>query len=203
MNLKETYNRIAQDWFNDHKSDDWWVEGTDKFASLLSSSARVLDVGCGAGVKSRYLSEKGLRVTGIDFSDKLIEIAKREFQNVSFHVMDMRDVKDLNEQFDGVFAQASLLHIPKSEIQELIGKLASVLNAGGYLYVAVKGVNDSGREEGVVRENDYGYEYERFFSYYRMSELEGYLRELNLEIAYQSTKTVGKTDWLQIIGKKS
>lgn len=75
MNLKETYNKIADDWFKDHKVDDWWVEGTDQFISLLKPGASVLDVGCGAGLKSKYLSEKGLQVVGIDFSDKFIERA--------------------------------------------------------------------------------------------------------------------------------
>ena len=47
MNLKETYNKIAEDWHADHSSDDWWQEGTDKFIWNLKNGASVLDVGCG------------------------------------------------------------------------------------------------------------------------------------------------------------
>lgn len=202
MNLKETYNKIAEDWFKDHKDDDWWVKGTDKFISLLKPNSHVLDVGCGAGVKSKYLSEKGLRVTGIDFSDKLIEIAKREVPSVEFQIMDMNDVENLNTKFDAVFAQASILHIPKKKIMEVILKLTSVVNNSGFLYIAVKGVNDNNKEEDVIKENDYGYDYERFFSYFRMEELEKYLNDSNLQIVYKNSNLVGKTDWLQIIGKK-
>ncbi|MES2213885.1 MAG: class I SAM-dependent methyltransferase [Patescibacteria group bacterium] len=202
MNLRETYNKIAEDWFKDHKQDDWWVEGTDKFASLLKPSATVLDVGCGAGVKTKYLSEKGLKVTGIDFSDKFLEIATREVPTATFKVLDMKNVETLGEQFDGVFAQASLLHIPKKEIVNVIAKLILVLKTDGYIYIAVKGIDSSGKEEDVLKEDDYGYEYERFFSYYRMDELQNYLKTQNLTIVYQNTKTVGRTDWLQIIGHK-
>jgi 2-polyprenyl-3-methyl-5-hydroxy-6-metoxy-1,4-benzoquinol methylase len=52
--LKNTYNKIASDWVRDHSSDDWWVEGTDIFLSLLSPGATILDVGCGGGHKTQY-----------------------------------------------------------------------------------------------------------------------------------------------------
>ena len=89
MNLKETYDKIAEDWHSDHKKDDWWIEGTDKFISYLSKGDLVLDVGCAGGIKSKYLMQKGLNVVGIDFSEKMIEIAKREFPNGEFLVKDL------------------------------------------------------------------------------------------------------------------
>ena len=82
--LKSTYNHIAEDWHKDHKEDTWWVEGTDKFVSFLKYNSLVLDVGCGAGVKSNYLINKGLKIVGLDFSEKMIEIAKREVPKVGF-----------------------------------------------------------------------------------------------------------------------
>ena len=203
MNLKDTYNKIAEDWHADHKQDDWWVEGTDHFCSLLKKGSRVLDVGCGAGVKSRYLSKKGLDVTGIDFSEKLIGIAEKESVGVEFIVMDMKDAHNLSRQFDGVFAQASLLHIPKKEVADVLGVLVSVLKSSGYIYVAVKGKYPNGPEEAVLKESDYGYDYERFFSYFTMDELKSHFEDLRLEIVYESHKVFGKTDWLQIIGRKS
>lgn len=202
MDLKETYNKIAEDWFKDHKNDDWWILGTNKFISLLKPSALVLDVGCGAGVKSKYLYEKGLQIVGIDFSDNLISIAKMEVPQVEFHILDMNNIEDLNMHFDGVFAQASLLHISKNNIVNVITKLVSVVNEKGFLYIAVKGVNANGKEEDVLKENDYGYEYERFFSYYRMEELKKYLKYLGLEVVYKNSNRVDRTDWLQIIGQK-
>jgi len=203
MNLKDTYNKIANDWYNDHKADDWWVDGTDTFVSFLNDNKTILDVGCGAGVKSKYLTGKGLNVTGIDFSEKLIEIAKREVLGAQFHVMDMKDVSNLGIKFDGIFAQASLLHIPKKEIAGVLTGLLSCLISGGYLYAAVKGTRPDGKDEEVLKENDYGYQYERFFSYFTMDELKKHFFDLGLSIVYENSKLVGKTTWLQIIGKKS
>lgn len=44
MDLKATYNKIAEDWQNDHTTDDWWVSGVDKFISFLEKGDKVLDI---------------------------------------------------------------------------------------------------------------------------------------------------------------
>ena len=105
MDLRETYNKIAEDWHKAHKQNNWWVEGTDKFASFLKPNSLVLDAGCGAGTESKYLIKKGLKIFGIDFSDKLIEIAKREVPSGKFFVMDLNEADRLKERFDGIFIQ--------------------------------------------------------------------------------------------------
>ena len=202
MDLRETYNRIAEDWHADHQQDDWWIEGTDTFAALFPPGARILDVGCGSGVKAKYLFEKGLKVTGIDFSEKLIEIAKKEVPEAEFHVMDMRDVASYPRMFDGIFAQASLLHIPREEIREVLAGLSAKLVDGGYLYAAVKGTRPGTPLEEMKEEHDYGYSYERFFSYHGAEELRSYFAQIGLAIVYESASVVGRTEWLQVIGKK-
>ena len=203
MDLKETYNRIADDWHKDKRKNTWWMPGTDKFISFLKAGNTVLDVGCGPGLKSKYLGDRGFTVTGIDFSDTLIEIARKEVPDAEFFVLDMRDVQSLPGRFDAVFAQASLLHIPKREAGQVIHGLASKLKPPGYMYIAVKGIWQDGIEEHILKEEDYGYPYERFFSYYSMEELKGYLTDEGLEVIDESSTHVGHTDWLQIIGRRA
>lgn len=202
MDLKDTYNKIAADWHKDHKQDNWWVEATDKFISLLPTGGEVLDVGCGAGTKAKYLVNKGLQVLGIDIAENLIAIAKTEVPAARFLVMDMKELGDLMESFDGVFAQASLLHIPKQEISAVIKSLSGKLKSGGYFYVAVKEIKPGQAEEEVVKENDYGYEYERFFSYYTLDEIKKYCIALSMEIAYANVASSGRSNWLHVIAKK-
>lgn len=204
MDLKETYNRIAEDWHRDHTQDDWWVEGTDAFIQELPSGGRVLDVGCGSGVKSKYLSEHGLKVIGIDISDKLLDIARREIPSIEFRELSMYDLDSMQETFDGVFAQASLLHIPRKDAGEIVQKMARRLVPGGLLYIAVKETREGKPEEGMLKENGYGYEYERFFSYFTIEELEQYIQEAGLSVVskMRNPNPSGKTVWLQIIGKR-
>ncbi|KKS95847.1 hypothetical protein A3B05_02645 [Candidatus Giovannonibacteria bacterium RIFCSPLOWO2_01_FULL_43_160] len=202
MDLRETYNRIAEDWHKDHKQDNWWVEGTNKFVSLLKPNSLVLDAGCGAGNKSKYLIGKGLKVVGIDFSDKLIEIAKRETPSGKFFAMHINEADKLEEKFDGIFMQAVLLHIHKKDAKKTIKKLLDKLKLGGYLYIAVKEKKSGGADEEIKTENDYGYPYERFFSYFTLDEIKNLMKELELEISYENISSFGHTRWIQVIGKK-
>jgi SAM-dependent methyltransferase len=166
MFLKDTYNKIAEDWHKDHESDLWWMSGTDQFISFLKNGDLVLDIGCAGGRKSKYLIEHGLRVVGVDISEKFIEIAKKEVPEAEFHVLGLEDLDKLDPVFDDIFMQAVLLHIPKKEVEKNFKKVITKLKAGGYLYVAVKEKYPNGPEEEIKDENDYGYSYQRFFSYF-------------------------------------
>lgn len=204
MNLnKETYDKIAEDWHAAHKTDDWWVEGTDRFISMLSKNATVLDAGCGSGMESKYLSDQGLQVTGIDFSESMISIAKRELPKGEFFVLDMAQAAELDREFDAIFAQASLLHIPKKDIQSVLKSLNDVLKPGGLFYIAVKEIREGQFEEEDFIRNNFGYEETRRFTYFTLDELKNYLDQLGFLVAWERRELSGKTYWLQVIGKKS
>lgn len=204
MDAREAYNLIAEDWHRDHASDDWWIEGTDAFIQKLPVGSRVLDVGCGSGVKSEYLIAHGLNVVGIDVSDKLLEIARREVPEGEFKVLSMTELDSMQQTFDGVFAQASLLHIPKKDAAAVVQRMARRLVSGGLLYIAVKETREDRPEEEIVTEHDYGHKFERFFSYFTVSELGTYLADAKLEtvLTLRNPSPSGKTVWLQIIGRK-
>jgi trans-aconitate methyltransferase len=199
--LRDTYDRIAEDWARDHERDTWWRECTEKFASLLPPNARVLDAGCGSGQKARYFQDRGARVLGIDFSDKLLEIARQTAPAAEFRLLDLRDIRTLSEEFDGVFAQASLLHIPKTETFSVIEGMVSRLVPRGLLYIAVKAQRPGHPDEEIVTESDYGYDYERFFSYYTQDEMRGYVDRLGLSTIHADV-SASTTDWMQIIARK-
>ena len=138
MDLKSTYNLIAEDWHKEHQNDDWWLGGTNKFVELLKPGDLILDAGCGGGTKSKYLINRGLKVVGIDFSEAMVAFAKREVPDGSFMLLVLVNVAELDQIFDGIFLQAVLLHIPKVNVQQTLGKLVQKLKSGGCLYSAVK-----------------------------------------------------------------
>lgn len=202
MDLKDTYNKIAADWHNDHAADKWWFEGTEKFASMLKPNSLVLDAGCGDGSKSKYLIQHGMRVYGIDIAEKFLEIAKQEAPTGEFEVLALEDADKLTKEFDAIFAQASLLHVAKKDILKTLMALNSKLKPGGLFYIAVKEVREGQPEEEIKVDNDYGYTYERFFSYYIVPELEGYFKQLGLEVVHKQMETTGRSNWIQMIAKK-
>lgn len=202
MDLKSTYNKIARDWMKNHHEDTWWIEGTKKYLSFLKLGATILDIGCGAGIKSKYIADQGFSVTGIDFSEEMIKIAKEQASSEKFLVRDIRQPLKLGELFDGVFAQAVLLHFPKREIVTILRNITEPLKSGGYLYAAVKKLCPNGKEEENLKEDNYGYAYERFFSYFTINELKNYIIQAGLRIVYENVVSSGKTNWLQIIAQK-
>ena len=197
MDLKATYDKIAKDWHKDHQPDTWWMPGVDKFASLVGPSKLILDVGCGTGIKSKYLIDKGLKVIGIDFSQEMIDIAKREVPEGEFLVMDMDNISTLTNTFDGIFVHSSLLHTKKNLVHNVLDGLLKKLKSGGYFYVAVKKKQPDGPDEEMVKENDYGYEYERFFSYFTVEEIKEHFSRLGVKFIYQAD-----TSGIQMIGQK-
>lgn len=201
MNLQETYNRIAEDWYADHL-DEWWIPGVEKFLLYVNKGDRILDAGCGPGIKSGFFTDRGFQAHGVDFSERMIEIAKREFPKAEFSVLDLNEAEKLEGEYDAIFLQAVLLHFPKSRAPEILKKLSDKLKLGGYIHVSVKEIRENQPEEQMRVENDYGYEYERFFSYYTTEEIESYLRNLGFEIVHTDTTTWGQTNWIQVIARK-
>ena len=201
MNLRDTYNRIAEDWHEDHKKDIWWEEGSEYFAKLFPKDSTILDVGCAGGYKTTYLIQTGLKVTGIDISEKFIEIAKREVPDGTFFVMDMQKVEDL-PVYDGIFAQAAFLHIPREEFLATLHGLTAHLVRGGYFYVSVKEIREGNAAEEMKEENDYGYSYTRFFSYFTLDEIRDYFDKAGLEVVWDNVHATGRARWIQVIGQK-
>jgi len=78
MNLKDTYNKIAQDWYQEVVTHNWAENGMKHFMDYLNRGDLILDVGCGPGISAKTFIENGFRVVGIDFSEKMIEIAKEK-----------------------------------------------------------------------------------------------------------------------------
>lgn len=202
MDLKSTYNKIADDWHDDHKNENYWLGATDKFISFLKPGGLILDVGCGPGLKTKYFIEKGFKVVGVDFSEKMIEIAKKEAPQGKFFVLDVKNVTDLKESFDGIYAHAVLLHIQKKEIENVLRDLTDNLKYKGYIYIAVKEQRPNQPDEEIKTENNYGYKYKRFYSYFTFEELDNYLKDLKIKIRYRDFTVFRNTRWIEVIGQK-
>lgn len=201
--LEKTYDLIADDWDRTQADTTWWHEGKDKFISFLPTGSHVLDVGCGSGKQAQQFIEAGYEVFGIDVSSRMIEICRRNIPAGAFGVLDMRDIDVLQEKFDGVYMQASLLHIPKKEVSKTFSNIISVLNQGGYLYVSVKQRRPDGPEEEIKMDNDFGYPFERFFSYFTVEEVRDLFRKENLAVVWSKVENSGHSKWIQVIGQKA
>jgi len=158
--------------------------------------------GCGCGVKAKYLAARGLYPIGIDFSVGQISIARQEPTGIPFHVMHLSEAPAaFGRTFSGVFMQAVLLHVPKRDVAETLTRMVSLLVPNGSLYVAVKERRPDQPEEQVLEENNYGYPYRRFFSYFTLEETVAAVRDAGTEVVHAEVERSGDTRWIQVIGK--
>ena len=196
--LKSTYEKIADDYHADHAADTWDDDFIEIFSQMVGKGAKVLDLGCGPGIETKKLVGKGLSVYGLDLSDKLLEIARKNNPAVEFVQGDMRHLPYGDGQFDGVFAKASLLHIPKSDIPQVLAEISRVLKPKGVFHAAVK----QGEGEKEETEDDYGYAYTRFFSYWTQEEFQRQLTEHGFKITNSDILKRSFT-WIRVIALKA
>jgi ubiquinone/menaquinone biosynthesis C-methylase UbiE len=135
---------------------------------------KILDVGCGPGRDTKYFTEQGLDVTAIDLTKALLEIAKKQAPKAQFHLMDMRKLKFPDNSFDGLWVNASLLHIPKKEAKQTVIGFKRILKPGGIIFIAVR--------EGVEEKFSFDKGLKRFYANYTKEELENLIKTAGFEI---------------------
>lgn len=130
---------------NAHIYKDFWVNEFSKnydfnipdiFLSYLNNKSKILDLGCGVGRDSKYFIEKGYNVISIDGSKKMCEIA-HQLTGLNVEQVNFLNINYENE-FDGVFACASLLHLTNDDLLLVLNKIAKALKDKGVIYASFK-----------------------------------------------------------------
>lgn len=112
------------------------------FMSRLTDGARVLDLGCGAGVPSTRDLARRFRVVGVDISPVQLELARRNVPSAEFVQGDITEVEFADSTFDGVAALYAISHVPRKEHQKLFTHIFRWLVPGG-LFLATLGAADA------------------------------------------------------------
>jgi SAM-dependent methyltransferase len=104
-----------------------------EWVALLPKRAVVLDLGCGAGQDARYLTKIGHRVVGLDRTMPLLRFARRRSPSVPFVLADMRVLPLQASALDGIWAAASLIHLPKNTVPSVLAVLHQLVRPEGSL----------------------------------------------------------------------
>ena len=114
------------------------------FLTELPKTARILDVGCGAGRDTLAFKNIGYEVDAIDYSEELVKKAT-QLTGVRVQLMSFYEI-DEHEVYDGIWACASLLHCERDRLAEVMGQLIIALKPNGVIYMSFK-YGDSDRDK--------------------------------------------------------
>ena len=131
----EYYNRNAGS-FTSTTVDVEFTDIQDWFLRYLEPGALILDFGCGSGRDSRYFLSKGFRVEACDGSEEMVRAASKT-AGIPVRKMLFEEL-DEEERYDGIFACASILHVPFEELPDILAKMERALKNDGTIYVSFK-----------------------------------------------------------------
>jgi SAM-dependent methyltransferase len=115
------------------------------FLALLPPGGSILELGCGAGNHSAEMLAAGFKLRATDGSPEMAEIASRKLG----HPVETMLFDELNEDgaYDGVWASACLLHVPRDELAGILRRISRALKPEGVFYASFKvGEGDDGRD---------------------------------------------------------
>ena len=144
----------------------------DRFLKYIPDGGRILDLGCGSGRDTKKFLNRGYKVEAIDGSSELCKLAS-EYTGIDIKCMDFFDL-DEHERYDGIWACASLLHVEKEKLVDLLMKIRSALVPGGVLYMSFKyGDFEGERDERYfvdLNEYEFGKIYNKLEGYSKVDE---------------------------------
>ncbi|MCF8093704.1 MAG: class I SAM-dependent methyltransferase [Desulfotignum sp.] len=135
---KETldyYQSNAEKFFDDTVS----IDLTDlyhPFLELMPETGLILDAGCGSGRDTRFFRRQGFDVVAFDNSSEMVKLASH-FTGQDCLLLSFDDI-NFENRFDGVWACSSMLHVPKSNMINVLNKLCTALKHEGILYTSFK-----------------------------------------------------------------
>ncbi len=187
------YSSCAKEFYRDTIDVDL-IAIQERFLSKLNRGAYILDFGCGSGRDTKYFLERGYQVDAIDGSVELCKLAS-EYTGIEVKNMLFQDLKDV-EKYDGIWACASILHLPVNSLIDVMTKMVQALRGNGIIYTSFKYGIFEGERGG------------RFFTDMTEKSFEDILRNINdLHIEEQwITADVrpgrGEEQWLNLMLRK-
>lgn len=145
VNTIDYYNKNAQSFIDGTVSVDF-TRIQSIFLELLPKDARVLDFGCGSGRDTKFFLDCGYQVDAIDGSMELCRAAS-EYTGIHVKQMLFQELTEV-EKYEGIWACASILHVKKAELPDIIRKMSLATKENGIIYVSFKYGDYEGERNG-------------------------------------------------------
>jgi len=131
--VEKSYDKMGER-YHKFRDNEKFNRELEQFSELLPQAGRVLDAGCGVGIPtSKSLVKKGFRVTGVDISEKMIELARENVPEASFCHKNILELYFPDGFFDGIICVYTLWHIPRINHPTIIQNFHRMLKDNGIL----------------------------------------------------------------------
>ena len=141
----EYYNNNAGT-FAESTQEVAFAEMQDGFLEYIPKGGYILDFGCGSGRDAKYFKEKGFRVDAVDGSEEMVRVAA-DHSGLPVRRMLFQEL-DAVEEYDGIWACSSILHLDHTELTAVMKKIHAALKPDGILYTSFKYGDFSGERNG-------------------------------------------------------
>jgi SAM-dependent methyltransferase len=132
------FDRIGEHYDQAFPHKDGQVTAGAWLIERLPSGSRVLDAGCGTGTPTaRQFTDAGHKVTGVDISEEMLRLARREVPEAEFHHDDISDLDPSLGAFAAIVAFFSLLMLPRTDIPSVLTKMHDLLEPNGYFLLGM------------------------------------------------------------------
>jgi SAM-dependent methyltransferase len=108
-----------------------------KWVKSLPAESRILDLGCGGGRDTDDLDRHGYCVVGVDRTSALLSAGRCRYPSLPLIRADLRHLPFQAMSFDGLWAAASLMHLPKREARRVLADLYRLARPGGLFAATV------------------------------------------------------------------
>lgn len=159
----DVYNARAAS-YNDLVSKDAPDADLQAFIDAVPQGGLVLDLGCGPGNSAAMMNAAGLRAEATDASTEMVKLAQGTY-GVDAKLALFDDLSEV-DRYDGIWANFSLLHAPKSDMPRHLAAIKTALKPGGVFHIGLKTGTQSERDS-----------IGRMYSYYTVPELNGLLAQ--------------------------
>lgn len=189
--------------YYDENAESFW-EGTkdhdvaQNYAAFLApfpdgKMLDILDFGCGPGRDVKYFQSLGHQPVGLDGSAEFCRMA-RQYTGCQILHQRFLSLALQPQAFDGIFANASLFHVPGRELPKVLKELHSALRPAGILFSS------------DPRGNDEGWQGQRYGHYMQLDASECYLAQAGFEVIHHYYRPAGKPiheqPWLAIVSRR-
>ncbi len=151
--IETTYNFVSKEYAvafsNEHEKKPEDQKILRRFSDKLKGQSPVWDFGCGPGQTTKFLKDLGVDISGMDLSEKILELARKKYPDIHFQRGNFLNLEFKDDSLAGVVAFYAIVHLDREQVEALFKEIWRILRPGGRFLLAFH------RGEGTIHINEF------------------------------------------------